>query len=429
MRLNSERNLVKRFQAGYVPVVVLLCLARGAWAAEIKGKVVDAKEATATIESPSEYVPSVGDPVEIYFEIPGLDEKAAVASGKVREVNGNSIIVVIEKKHAKVVAGQLASIQSASPRKKSVVVPGPHGNPKVGPAAGHRPQSQLLVCPLVRGTSVQLVLLNSDGTELKNLTSNKSSASYPAWSPGGKWIVFSSSDSSGGGLFVIDADGGRLKHLTHGADVGAAWSPDGTTIVFTRYGQGATNVTQLMAIRVEVSPAAISVKSASTSSGQDGSVALTDGSAYDADPAWSPKGKRIAFASNRSGGGFRLYVMNPDGTDIRDVSQSDNPGGHVHPNWRPDGLQFAYTDRAADGTRQLFVIGFDGKNKKQITKRGFLNTFGTWLEGGQKIAFISYPSSGSKGSLVVMNADGSQPIVILKDQAAANGGRPAWKPK
>ena len=32
-------------------------------------------------------------------------------------------------------------------------------------------------------------------------------------------------------------------------------------------------------------------------------------------PAWSPDGKTILFLSNRDGGAWRLYRMNPDGSD------------------------------------------------------------------------------------------------------------------
>lgn len=48
-------------------------------------------------------------------------------------------------------------------------------------------------------------------------------------------------------------------------------------------------------------------------------VRLTDDVSYNTDPAWSPDGSRIAFASKRDGE-FQIHVMNSDGTDVRQLT-------------------------------------------------------------------------------------------------------------
>src|SRR5205085_3410173 len=121
---------------------------------------------------------------------------------------------------------------------------------------------------------------------------------------------------------------------------------------------------------------------------------MTDGTAYDADPAWSPDGKTIAFASARLGNGFRLFLMNADGANVRDLSQSDNPGGNVFPSWSPDGKRIAFTDWAdEDSTRQIFIIDANGQNKKQLTTKGNFNCYAAWSPDGKKIAYMSYPKA------------------------------------
>jgi TolB protein len=255
---------------------------------------------------------------------------------------------------------------------------------------------QLLLCTLTRKNNAELVLVKDDGTEVKTLTNNKIPDTRAAWSPDGKRIVFSSNDQGRNGLFVIDADGKDRVRLTYGADVEATWSPDGKTIVFTRH---AGRLVKLVAMHLVVDDAGDSKANGGKPRPltYDSITDLTDGTSYDADPAFSPDGKSIVFASNR-GGAFRIDVMDADGTNVRDLTQEDNPGGNGYPAWSPDGKRIAYTNSAADGSRQIFIIDADGKNKMQLTKNGDFNCYAAWSPDGKKIAFMSFATTNSKGS-------------------------------
>jgi TolB protein len=58
---------------------------------------------------------------------------------------------------------------------------------------------------------------------------------------------------------------------------------------------------------------------------------LTSGRADDAEPSWSPDGRRIVFDSTRTGD-RDVYVMNADGSGVRNISR--NPADDWADTWR-----------------------------------------------------------------------------------------------
>jgi Tol biopolymer transport system component len=65
---------------------------------------------------------------------------------------------------------------------------------------------------------------------------------------------------------------------------------------------------------------------------------LTDDPGSDIEPAWSPDGTRIAFASNRDGD-WDIYVMDADGGNVRRLTGTrghrDALRGDYDPAWSP----------------------------------------------------------------------------------------------
>ncbi len=62
---------------------------------------------------------------------------------------------------------------------------------------------------------------------------------------------------------------------------------------------------------------------------------ITDGNAYDTQPRWAPDGRRIAFASDRSGSD-NIWTVAPDGSGALAVT-AERDGGLTAPAWSPDG--------------------------------------------------------------------------------------------
>src|SRR4051794_31813532 len=113
MRKGNDMTILQR---NLHLLLIVIALSHNTFAAEIEGTVVDATDTTANIQSATDVIPNIGDPVEIYFAVAGVKEKVPVATGKVKENSGKLIGVTIEKKKAKVVAGLSARITASAPR-------------------------------------------------------------------------------------------------------------------------------------------------------------------------------------------------------------------------------------------------------------------------------------------------------------------------
>jgi TolB protein len=69
--------------------------------------------------------------------------------------------------------------------------------------------------------------MNPDGANLRRLTLNKAEDGFPAWSPDGKRIAFSSNRDGNHEIYVMNADGSDQKRLTNNnaEDWGPVWRP------------------------------------------------------------------------------------------------------------------------------------------------------------------------------------------------------------
>jgi Tol biopolymer transport system component len=103
---------------------------------------------------------------------------------------------------------------------------------------------------------------------------------------------------------------------------------------------------------------------------------LTTEYGYDAEGAYSPDGKLIAFCSTRDGDPD-LYVMNADGTDARQLT--DAPGYDGGPFISPDGQWVVFrSDRKQAEMLQIYVVGIDGQNETALTDTVGVNWAPYW---------------------------------------------------
>ena len=137
-----------------------------------------------------------------------------------------------------------------------------------------------------------------------------------AFSPDGRRIAYWGSTRDGariGHLYVQQAYGaGEVDQLTTaGTDNGPVWSPDGSTIAFSR---GDGGVREIVTIDADESDAEVAL------------VLAADGESADVAPAWSPDGEQIVFRSNRDVPN-RWYVVDAEGGDPRPLVGEERADG------------------------------------------------------------------------------------------------------
>lgn len=140
---------------------------------------------------------------------------------------------------------------------------------------------------------------------------------------------------------------------------------------------------------------------------------------FQLDPAWSPDGKRIAFASKRQGT-FDLYAMNVDGTGTRRLTRAK--GDDVHPSWAADGSLIAFSRDETD----IYVVRPDGSGLRRLTGIQASESQPAWSPDGGSIAYVRREPGSSVRELWLMRADGSGPRQLTSLRASSLF--PAWSP-
>ncbi len=161
----------------------------------------------------------------------------------------------------------------------------------------------------------------------------------PAISPDGNSVAFTSNRSGYWDIYLLDLDSGGITRLTDtlAYDGAPSWSPDNQWLVYETY----------INDNLEINIQSVNILS--------DTVQLTNDTAADFSPVWSPGGRQIAFVSNRSGEN-EIWLADLDkgeNTRFQDFSQRPT-SSDSHPGWSPDGRSLAWISEQ-DGMRNILI--------------------------------------------------------------------------
>ena len=248
----------------------------------------------------------------------------------------------------------------------------------------------------------RLAIMDSDGANHRFITTGRSTALTPRYSPDYSQLVYLSYVDGNPRIYIYDIGSGRQQLVTQSDNPTFAprFSPDGRWILYSMAVSGNTDIYRV-----------------STSGGQP--QRLTDGASVDVGGSYSPDGSQIVFESDRSGA-QQCYVMNADGTNQRRISFGG--GRCATPEWSPRGDQIAFTRIAGDFN--IAVMSPSGGNVRTLT-RGWQDEAPTWAPNGRIIQFFRTQRNTGDTSLWQVDLTGENERRLPTPVDASD---PAWGP-
>lgn len=220
-------------------------------------------------------------------------------------------------------------------------------------------------------------------------------------------------------LWLLDVVEGGLRRLTaYDQVLDPCWSPDGRSLAFRAYQDGAFQLCVLALDEREARQV----------------THLPQG--VDGGPVWSPDGQWLAFTAGPDQPAFdprlpyrvtrsiyrfdnvgytanavqHVYLVAPDGNHLRQLTHEDAVHGSLV--WSPDSQQILLTAVLFPDTYlynpELKVVNLAGELRTLVREWGFVET-ANWLPDGRRLVFCGQPHGrrkGDKNDLWLLHPDG-----------------------
>ena len=216
------------------------------------------------------------------------------------------------------------------------------------------------------GGQGDLYVADRAGGPRHQLTNTPGQEGGAAFSPDGQWIAFHSDRDGNFEIYVMRIDGTEARRLTNdpGIDQSPAWSFDSRRLVFM---SNRANP-DFDVFRMDLDGA------------NSERVTTTGSNRY---PQVSPDGGQIALQMNRD-----VYVMSLAARTFRRITH--DPANGLHPAWSPDGRRIAFAS-SRNGRSEIFIARSDASDPQSVVTMAGDALEPRWSPDGNFIAFVHEP--------------------------------------
>jgi TolB protein len=241
-----------------------------------------------------------------------------------------------------------------------------------------------------------------DGGDLFQVTSNPTINLFPNWDHNADQLLYLSFKTMEPRLYIANLVERRESHLdtSHGRIIGGAISPDGHQVVAAIESAGNTNLYLMDSNGTEIRE-------------------LTHTGGINVSPNFSADGQTLAFTSDRSGTP-QIYTMGLAGGAATRITYTGNY--NTTPAISPKGDTIAYQSREG-GRFDIFSIPIGGGTGTMLTDGRGTNESPSWSPDGRYLAFSSTRSGRSR--IYILQVE-SHKIISPLTEDNGNDTTPAW---
>ena len=247
-----------------------------------------------------------------------------------------------------------------------------------------------------------LAVMDEDGANPNFLTKGEYLVLTPRFNPTAQMIAYMSYIAGKPRVYLFDLESGRQEKLGDFPNMtfSPRFSPDGNKVVMSLE-QGGNSDIYVMDLRTRAA------------------TRLTYDPGIDTSPSYSPDGKQITFESDR-GGSQQVYVMNADGSNQHRISFGAGRNGT--PVWSPRGDLIAFTKQA--GGFHIWIMRPDGSGERMLSN-GWEDEGPTWAPNGRVLMFTRTIAGGRGSQIWSVDVTGRNERRVATPGDASD---PAWSP-